>query len=107
MKLITYKGETHTFTEWCKILRSQPDEDDIPRFVQDLEPGMYSNAALYQLYSMYSDNPVPKYVFEKRVVRAFQNFRPIAKRYKTRSERGWYIGDGNSAVTADNFSCHP
>ena len=96
MKLITYNGETHTFTEWCKILRSQPvnvitHEDDIPQFVQALEQGTYSNTALYNLYTMYSDTPVTKQVFEKRLVRAFHFFRPDVVRYKTRSERGWQV----------------
>lgn len=97
MKWITYKGETHTFTEWCRILRSQPTQhvpavdDDIADFVQALEPGAYSNASLYQLYTMFTDNPVSKQIFEHRVNHAFRKFRPDVVRYKTRYERGWRI----------------
>lgn len=96
MKLITYKGETHTFTEWCEILRSQPvsvitHKDDIPQFVQALKPGTYSNAVLYNLYTFFTDNPVSKQVFEKRIVAAFRKYRPNVGRYKTHYERGWCI----------------
>ena len=100
MKYITYNGETHTFTEWCEILRSQPVStntihgDDIPRFVQALDfgsGGSFSNAALYNLYTMFTDNPVSKQVFEKRVVAAFRKYRPNIERYRTHFERGWRI----------------
>ena len=98
MKLITYKGETHTFTEWCKILRSQPEtvvvhEDDISRFVKELDfhGGGFSNTALYNLYKTYTEKPFSKSIFEKRIAIAFKKHRPDVVRYKTSRERGWCV----------------
>lgn len=100
MKLITYKGETHTFTEWCRILRSQPvqqilaEVDDVADFVQTLdfgESGALSNADLYNLYKARSENPVSRQNFVKRVAIAFKKYRPDVVRYHTTYERGWQV----------------
>lgn len=99
MREITYKGETHTFKEWCKILQaSAPRVDVLKDFVEELDfDSRISNAALYELYVIWQgENHLPKPQFEKQIVKAFKLYRPELKPWKTRNVRGWEFNDGNS-----------
>lgn len=99
MREITYKGETHTLKEWCKILQTPaPRVDALKPFVEELEfDGRLSNAALYELYVIWQgENCMPKASFEKRIVSAFKQYRPELKPYRSGNVRGWEFSDSNS-----------
>ena len=88
---ITYNGETHTFTEWCRILQDTAINDDLRAFAEELKiDGKITNENLYQLYTIWAGgNPMPKPSFEKLIPKIFRKYRPDIVRYRTNSVRGW------------------
>jgi hypothetical protein len=98
MKEITYLGETHTFSEWCRILQAvaQTEYDpDLQKFAKELViEGRITNKNLYTLYTLWKgENPISKVSFEKRIPKIFRKFRPDIRAYKTSKARGWEIWD--------------
>ena len=55
--------------------------------------GRVSNNKLYELYKYWCDdsghNPLARNTFQKRVAKAFKEYRSELDQYKTKSERGW------------------
>ena len=98
MKEITYLGETHTFSEWCRILQEAANceyDPKLRKFAEELRfEGRMTNKNLYTLYTIWADEkPISKASFEKRIPKIFRKYRPDIVPYKTSSVRGWEIWD--------------
>ena len=97
MKLITYKGETHTLKEWIDILKLSeescryPPDDNLIEFAKELVfSGKITNKNLYKAYTLWNDDtPLPSTVFAKRISIVFKVHRPDLQRFKTKTVRGW------------------
>ncbi len=98
MKKITYNGETHTFSEWCRILQNTAQteyDSDLSKFAEELNlADRISNKDLYTLYTIWKgENPISKVSFEKRIPKIFRSLRPDIRAYRTSKTRGWEIWD--------------
>lgn len=96
MKKITYLGETHTFSEWCRILQevAQTEYDaDLQEFVKELVVDDFiSNKSLYITYTVWKgENAISKASFEKQIPKIMRKFRPDLEPYRSCSVRGWRI----------------
>ncbi len=97
MKLITYKGETHTLKEWIEILKLSEEghqytqNDDLIEFAKEVVfNGKITNENLYKAYTIWcGENPMPPTVFAKRISIVFKEHRPDLQRFRTRDIRGW------------------
>lgn len=96
MKKITYNGETHTFSEWCRILQqaAQTEYDaDLQKFAEEIViDDFISNKSLYETYTFWKgENAISKVSFEKQIPKIFRKFRPDLEQYRSCSVRGWRI----------------
>ena len=94
MKKITYLGETHTFSEWCRILQEAAQvkyDENLQKFAEEIVVDDFiSNKSLYISYTMWKDeNPISKASFEKQMPKIMRKFRPDLEAFRSCSVRGW------------------
>lgn len=97
MKIITYKGETHTLKEWIEILKlseeghQYTEDDTLVDFAKELVfNGKITNENLYKAYTIWQgENPMPHNVFVKRIAKVFKEHRPDLQQFRTSKARGW------------------